>query len=365
MKLQKIDLISNKKKKVLFIVEAMGGGVFSYIVDLANKLAGSMNVYIAYGIRKETPLNYIEYFDKRIKLIKIDNFTREINFNKDIKSFFEIKRVAEEINPDIIHLHSSKAGVLGRLAFNNKKSTLFYTPHGYSFLMESSGLIKRKIYYIIEAILAKKNCKTVSCSKGEYLETEKFNKNAAYVNNGIDIKKLQTIINKNKNKNKNDVFTVFTIGRICHQKNPELFNMIAERLPHIKFVWIGDGELKEKLTSDNITITGWMNRDDVIKKALSADAFILTSLWEGLPISLLEAMYMKKVCIVNNVIGNKDVINHGINGYVCSNVDEFVESLNLVIKNNHEHMVNQSYNDVLMYYNTDIMLEEYIKIYGG
>lgn len=54
---------------------------------------------------------------------------------KDIVAFFEIRRIASEIKPDIIHLHSSKAGALGRFAFNGKRVPLFYTPHGYSFLM--------------------------------------------------------------------------------------------------------------------------------------------------------------------------------------------------------------------------------------
>ena len=52
-------------------------------------------------------------------------------------------------------------------------------------------------------------------------------------------------------------FTVYTLGRICYQKNPTLFNEIAEALPDVKFIWIGDGELREQLTSKNIEITGW------------------------------------------------------------------------------------------------------------
>lgn len=363
---KKIDFNDNKRKRILFVVEAMGGGVFSYVVDLANKLANSLDVYIAYGTREQTPVNYIDYFDKRIKLIRIENFTREITLSKDIKAFFEIKKVEKEINPDIIHLHSSKAGVLGRLAFNGKKNKVYYTPHGYSFLMDTNSLIKKKLYYIIEVILATRNCKTISCSKGEHIETKKFNMNATYVNNGIDIKKLKAVVDKNDlKKDNNHKLTVFTIGRICEQKNPELFNKIAESLPHINFIWVGDGELKGKLTSNNITITGWLERDEVIKKALLADIFILTSLWEGLPISLLEAMYMKKICIVNNVIGNRDVIDHGNNGYICNSINDFVKYINLVMKSDHRNMINESYNDILMNYNTDIMLERYKEIYGG
>ena len=115
-----------EKKKILYIVEAMGGGVFTYIVDLANELVNKYDMYIAYAVRKQTPKNYKDYFDKRIHLIEVKNFGRAIDPVKDIAAFFEVKKIAAEIKPDIIHLHSSKAGAIGRMAFNGK-IPMFYT----------------------------------------------------------------------------------------------------------------------------------------------------------------------------------------------------------------------------------------------
>ena len=116
-----------KKKKLLFIVEAMGGGVFTYIVDLANELSQRYEMYVAYGLRNQTPNNYKDYFNDKVYLIQVENFTWEINLSKDVKVFFEIRKIAKDIQPDIIHLHSSKSGVLGRFAFNGKK--LYIIPH--------------------------------------------------------------------------------------------------------------------------------------------------------------------------------------------------------------------------------------------
>ena len=59
------------KKKILYVVEAMGGGVFTYIVDLANELVKTCDMYIAYAVRPQTPKNYKEYFDDRIHLIEV------------------------------------------------------------------------------------------------------------------------------------------------------------------------------------------------------------------------------------------------------------------------------------------------------
>lgn len=349
-----------EKKKILFIVEAMGGGVFTYIVDLANALTDTYEMYIAYAIRNQTPVDYKDYFDKRIHLIEVKNFGRSINIMKDTKAFFEIKKIAEQVQPDVIHLHSSKAGALGRWAFNGKDVPLFYTPHGYSFLMLNHSTVKRMIYRAVETVCGKRNCMTISCSEGEHQESLKLTKNATYVNNGINVGGLQSLIDS-VSKEQTHPFTVFTLGRICYQKNPVLFNQIALTMPGVKFLWIGDGELRNKLTAPNIEITGWVKREDVLQYSLQADVFLLTSLWEGMPISLLESMYMKKLCVVSNVIGNRDVIQSGINGIVCDSAEEFVAAVQST--NMHEDYIERAYNDVIEKYNTEAMARSYSKIY--
>lgn len=348
-----------EKKKILYIVEAMGGGVFTYIVDLANELVNAYDMYIAYAVRKQTPKDYKDYFDKRIHLIEVKNFGRAFDPVKDIASFFEVKKIAAGVKPDVIHLHSSKAGAIGRVAFNGK-IPMFYTPHGYSFLMENYKPIKRRMFKIIESICAKRNCTTISCSVGEHQETLKLTKRATYVNNGINMTELQEIIDKTEKVE--HPFTVYTLGRICYQKNPALFNEIAKSLPDVRFVWIGDGELREELTSKNIEITGWADRATAIRYAANADVFLLPSRWEGLPISLLESMYMKKVCVVSNVIGNRDVILNGENGYVCMKVGDFVKSIEKC-RSEREELTEQAYQDILKMYNTKVMAEQYSKKY--
>ena len=349
-----------EKKKILYIVEAMGGGIFSYIVDLSNELINYYDIYIAYAVRKQTPQNYMDYFDKRINLIKVENFCRSINPIKDIKAMLELKQIEKKIKPDIIHLHSSKAGAIGRIAFNGK-IPMFYTPHGYSFLMENCNAIKRILFKSIEYICAKRKCVTISCSAGEHLETLKLTKKAVYVNNGININELQKNIDKTEKIN--HPFTVFTLGRICYQKDPTLFNEIAKQLSDIRFIWIGDGELRNELNSSNIEVTGWVDRMKAIKYAVNADVFILPSRWEGLTIYLLEAMYMKKICVVSNVIGNRDVIINNYNGFICLNADDFIKKIKTVRINDFDRVVENAHDEILKKYNTQIMASEYKDIY--
>ncbi|MCI8510021.1 MAG: glycosyltransferase family 4 protein [Lachnospiraceae bacterium] len=353
-----------RKKKILFIVEAMGGGVFTYVSDLANELVNTYDMFVAYGVRSQTPADFKKYFDERVHLIRVPNFKRSISPIKDIIAYFEIRDIARRIEPDIIHLHSSKAGALGRFAFNGKKVPVFYTPHGYSFLMENHSVIKRFIYRAIEIVCGKRNCTTIACSNGEYQETLKLSKHADYVNNGINILEFEKIINDIETNSKNDdELVVFTLGRISYQKNPAMFNEIAQKMPQVKFVWVGDGELRNQLTSPNITITGWLDRRTALTVANAAHIFVLTSLWEGLPISLLEAMYMKKLCIVSDVIGNRDVIRSGYNGYVCNIVDEYVQGINNYASKGTEQLISNAYQDILDDYNIDVMTKKYKKIY--
>ena len=96
--------------------------------------------------------------------------------------------------------------------------------------------------------------------------------------------------------------------------------MIPKKL---HFVWIGDGELKHLISAPNIVVTGWFKqRNDALKKLSKIDIYIHTSLWEGLPIAILEAMAMKKPVLATNVIGNKDVVVPAETGFLFNTIEE-------------------------------------------
>ena len=356
---------SKKKKRILHVVEAFGGGVFSYLVGLTKSLAKKYDIYILYAIREQTPVDYESYFDKRVHLIQVKNFTRKIDPKRDIKAFGELKKIAKEINPDIIHLHSSKAGAIGRLAFNGRKIPVFYTPHGYSFLMENQSKKKCMMYKLIEGICAMRKSTTISCSVGEHRETLKLTKKAEYVNNGVDVQELQRIISEVPVDPKNSPITVCTLGRITYQKNPSLFCQIATALPQVQFIWIGDGELRSELTADNITVTGWVKREEAIALCMKSQIFLLPSLWEGLPISLLEAMYMKKLVIVSDVIGNRDVVHNCVNGFVCKNLEEYVAAIRKGVQMDTDCLIyiDHAHQEILSEYSLDVMCRKYDEIY--
>ena len=354
-------------EKLLFVCESFGGGTFSYLQELVSSVSDRYDIYIAHSMREETPEDYKSKFAEDVKFIRLENFKREIGLVSELKAATELRRIVKEISPDIIHLHSSKAGAIGRLAVNSKKYKMYYTPHGYSFMMHGAGKLKKSIYYLMEAICAKTKCTTISCSVAEDNITRKLTKRSAVVNNGINTALIDKSIAA-AGRDDFDKLTVFSIGRICYHKRPEIFNALAEKFPHLDFVWIGDGPEKHLLTAPNIRVTGWLDRMSAVRIAAGADVFVLPSFSEGLSLSLLESMYLEKVCIVSNVVGNKDVIRTGENGFLCDGLEDYVSALEAVSveadAEKIESIKKAAKADVCEKYNTEVMKKAYIDIYS-
>ena len=349
-------------KKILMVCEAFGGGVFTYVSQLCNDMADDFDVYLAYSLRPQTPKNYKEFLDPRVHLIQVKSWdgkdvTDVIN---DIKVIKELRSIEKKVQPDIIHLHSSIAGGIGRLAFNGKNNTVLYTPHGYAHILMGPGM-KSKMYKLMEQILGKKNCITLTCCESEDEIAKTLCKRTAYIETGVNLKDLGESLDGIE-PIKNDQFTVFTLGRACVQKQPALFNRIAQLVPEARFVWIGNGELEDELTA--CEVTGWKPRKEALAMAKGADAFILCSLGEAIAMSLIENMYIKKLVLVSNTMGNKSVIRDGVNGYVCETAEEYAQRIRGAIKEFPSELPERAYQDVLEIYNTDVMKKKFVNFYN-
>lgn len=351
------------KKKILMVCEAFGGGVFTYVSQLCNDMADEFDVYLAYSLRPQTPKNYKEFLDKRVHFIEMKNVGVKglTNLKSDIAVIKELRQIENDIKPDVIHLHSSVAGGLGRLAYKGKNNIVIYTPHGYAHILMGPGK-KSEIYRFAEMFLGNKAF-TLICCESEDEEAKKFSKRTAYVETGVNLEDLSESLDGIE-PIKSDKFTVFTLGRACVQKQPQLFNQIAELVPEARFVWIGNGELEGELTAPNMEVTGWKPRKEALAMAKGADAFILCSLGEAIAMSLIENMFIKKLILVSNKMGNKSVIKDGINGYVCNTAEEYAERIKAAMREFPSKLPERAYQDVLEIYNTEAMKKKYIEFYN-
>lgn len=358
-----------KEIQIVQFVEAFGGGVYTYVKDLCNFLVlnestSNIKIHLIYSP------NRVE-FDKEIfkkeihpnvilHELKID---RKINLSKDINIIKQIRKLLKEIQPDILHLHSSKAGVIGRFASFRlvEKNKIFYSPHGYSFLQKNISNKMTFFYKFVEyATPFLFGGITIASGYTEYKISKKISK-SLLIKNGVDFMLPEKLQNHQQNKQ----LTIGTIGRLTLQKNPKLFNTIAEKLPEVNFIWIGNGELENEITSKNIIVTGWVKtREELLKKLNEVDVYLQVSLWEGLPIALIEAMAMRKPLLVSNIVGNKDCVENGYNGFTFESVDEAVDKINFLKDSNHrKKMGDNSFNKGFNEYNKVKNFHELVEIY--
>lgn len=355
--------------KIVQFVEAFGGGVYTYVKDLCNFLAeadpdSSFEVHLIYSP------NRIEFdhdiFKQEIHpsviLHKLD-MGREIDLIKDYTIIRQTRKKLQEIKPDILHLHSSKSGVLARIASIGliEKNKIFYSPHGYAFIQKNISRNKIYLYKIIEHVTPFLFGGTTIASGNTEYEIAKKISRTILIRNGVDFELPQKML-KNVVKKR---LTVGTIGRLTPQKNPKLFNDIAQQMPETDFIWIGNGELQHEIKSENITVTGWVKtRSDLLKKLNDIDIYIQVSLWEGLPIALIEAMAMRKPLVVSNIIGNKDCVEEGCNGYVFDTLEEAVTKIKIFQNPSLiSEMGNHSYQKAFKEYNKNTNFLKLIDVY--
>ena len=141
-------------KKIVHIAEAFGGGVLSMLTQLANHAAAAgVDVTVLHSIRSETPADFATLFRSDVKLIYVD-MAREVSIKQDLLSVRALARNLRDCKPTAIHLHSSKAGVLGRLAARiaAPNATVLYSPHGLSFLRVDISRMKESRLTSVEPL---------------------------------------------------------------------------------------------------------------------------------------------------------------------------------------------------------------------
>lgn len=322
------------KKKLLLIVEAMGGGVRRHVVDLINGLDKSQfTITLLYGKRRADAsfLAQIQELEKEAQLIGSDNLVRELSPKQDYAALKEIKNVIREVQPDIVHCHSSKAGVLGRLAAKQMHiKKIFYTPHAYSFQAPEFSASKKAVFVAIERWMSRHaTTMTFNVSKGERqcaLENrldkpEKFQ----VIYNGVPDIPLPSKDEARKCLNLPiDVPVVGTTVRLNEQKDPFTFIKIAKNViqscPNTQFLYIGSGPLFEPMQKyiqehqldKNVHLCGYCEDAELLVPAF--DVFLLTSLYEGFPYALLEALRAGAPIVATDTVGNNEIVLPGQNG---------------------------------------------------
>lgn len=296
-----------------------------------------MDVIVAHSIRPDTPSpDALErLFPDPISRIVVP-MTTEVSPAADLRSLASLVRLLRDRSPDVIHLHSSKAGALGRIAARRLglQDRTFYSPRGFAFLREDVPPSRRRSYLVFEWIAARLGGALVACSSSEadLARLRLGHKRVLLVENCIDLDALPA-----PGGGRRERVRVATSGRICYQKAPWRFRALSAAMAEkaVDLVWIGDGELRGELEAPpaprNIRVTGWRSRAEVYRELAQSDVFVLPSLWEGMPLALIEAQALGLPAVVSDVTGNRDVVRNGATGFVCGTEADFVEKTRLLV----------------------------------
>lgn len=372
------------KKKIVHIAQSPGG-VLEYIYMLLRAIKNIEEYEHILIVSEE-----YKQQEKRLKEVTSEIYyipmVREIKLKEDFKAIKKIKKIIKNINPDIVYLHSSKAGALGRIALIfNFKIKILYNAHGWYFTSRISKS-KKRIYAFIEKILAIKTKKIINISKSEYDSALKYKvaapRKMCLVENGTNLERFKNLEKyrmeyRKKLEIDEDELVIGVVGRISEQKDPitmlEAFEKINKKYPKSKLVYIGDGELKEKILTytvekklkERVLITGWVNNSERFLSAI--DIAVLPSKWEGFGLAIIEYMAAQKPIIATKVGGIENIIINDENGILIDveSSDELENAIEKYIRDKEykEKVIKNNYEYVIKKYDIKKVAEETIEIW--
>ncbi|MDA9794555.1 glycosyltransferase [Candidatus Pelagibacter sp.] len=338
-----------KKKIVHIITRFINGGAEENTLITCNYSAKKGDkVYLVTG--KEIDKEIISKLNSKIKVIKINNLIREIDFIKDLKAMYKIFKFLKFINPDIVHTHESKAGAIGRLAaFFSKTKIIIHTVHILPFL--NVNFLKKVFYIFIERSLSKITNKYICVSQGMLKESLKYNvgfkKQYQIVHSGFNIKKFKNAIKNLKILKKNNINRkakiILMLGafeeRKRHVQLIKVFLRLTKIHNNIVLLLVGSGKLFHKIKknvnelrlSKKILFTGFKN-DPENYIALS-DICLMYSIREGLPRVVPQYISGGKPVITSDLPGINEIIKNNVNGYIVDmfKPNELYSKLNLLL----------------------------------
>lgn len=284
-----------------------------------------------------------------LELIKSRYLERPLNPLKDFLALLEIYSFIRKNNIDLVHTHSSKAGILGRFAAKLAKAKfIVHTVHGWSF-NDYQPFFARSLAVLLERLAARLTHKLIVVSQHDKNKgtKNKIGRGDKYAIIRYGINPLEFNIKGQGIREElsigPDELVVGTVSCLKPQKAPLDFIraafLVSQSLPQVKFLLVGDGVLRKKAErlvkklnlESRVILTGW--RRDIPALLSAMDVFALTSLWEGLPISVLEALISSRPVVATDTGGIREVISDGINGFLVGpkEVSRLFEKLNKVL----------------------------------
>lgn len=261
---------------------------------------------------------------------------RKVASRVNAEAIGTLARMIREASPriDVVHAHSAIGGAVARLAVLvaglwGRRPAVVYTPHGFAFLDGSPA--RRRGFLAVERILGLTTDRVIGVSPTEaevaWRRRVVPRERAVAIPNGIDPTTMPTSADGVRARAEEGWDTspvVMTVARMTPQKDPSTWLRVAARIAasrsDVRFVWVWGGETAQEVRdeahrlgiADRVDFVGY--RPDARRLVAGANVFLLTSRFEGLPYSLIEALAVGVPVVATDVTGTRDVVRHGVTG---------------------------------------------------
>ena len=308
---------------------ALKGGPLTAIVDWTRQqITAGHHVSLIYSPLRDPVESFRADLAPEVALFSLE-VQRDIHPVSDLRACRVLTDLLRRMRPDIVHLHSSKAGVIGRIAARLANVPSVYSTHGMAYLRTDVGLAARVVFFGLEWLLGPLGTMTIACSPSELRSMRAIPGRKMDIPNGIDLTSLPA---PGSARLPHDGLLIALCGRITAQKNPQLACDIARATPREwQWAWLGDGDLRDLvLASGRIEVRGWMPHAAALAQLGEADVMVHTSSWEGMPIAVLEGMALGLPVVATDVVGNRDLVIPGETGFIARDAADFRRALNLL-----------------------------------
>jgi glycosyltransferase involved in cell wall biosynthesis len=332
------------KTKVMHIGQLVGG-LDRYIRNVVETTGEDYEFVIVHGDHDKAQPVLWEGHELKTYTVTME---RKLSLTRDLHALRQIMHIIKEEKPDVIHCHSAKGGFLGRWAGFLTGVRTLYTPHAFSFLSTPNRLA-RNLYGCFERF-GVLNSYLLACSESERqlgMQSVGYSQGHALVwPNAIpDIH-----IDKISDIEIPDEDYICYMARPSYQKNPffliEVMKEVHRRLPTLHFYLLGIGyhspnikEMMEGIRSAGlwewVRVFPWLSHEDFLAYIRKCKLYFTVSRYEGLSLTMLEAMALGKAVVASDVIGNRDCVNDGENGYLLPwDAIQFAERIVNLLQNN-------------------------------
>ena len=335
---QDTPLVATRSIRVLLVITGLAtGGATNVVLDLARHIKNQPGFELQLITGPIPPgRNDVRHLAQEMGIPTrvVPSLINHINPIVNLKAVADLRRIMVEGKYDIVHTHSSVAGIVGRLAaLAAGIPVILHHVHGWG-LHDGMSALTRRLYLTLEQFCAKFTDRIITVSAPDIQKglnqgigtKDKF----TLINNGIDLEKFRQKVDVRQVRSElgldPDGKVVGMVGRLDEQKNPlDLIRtaaIVTKSYPNVQFLIIGDGSLrpdcerliKELNLSDRFFLLGF--RDDVPRILPIMTITAMSSLWEGLPLAFLEAMSAGKPIVANDIDGASDVVVNGETGFL-------------------------------------------------